>query len=228
MMQLKDRRLLVIGGSSGIGLATAIAAAEAGAMVTIASRSPERLEAAAQLFKHGVVTVRLDVTDAEAVQDYFGGSGAWDHVVVAGSATKSGPVRGLGLADARAAMDSKFWGAYHVARSCNIEHGGSLTLVSGVFSIRPNRNAVLQGAINGALEALARGLALELAPVRVNVVSPSVTITPLWDKLDDAAREAKFSDAAARFPAGRIGEPGDIAHAILYAATNPYSTGATI
>jgi NAD(P)-dependent dehydrogenase (short-subunit alcohol dehydrogenase family) len=205
-----------------------MAAAEAGSMVTIASRSPERLEAAAQLIGQGVVTVGLDVTDDDAVQRYFRSSAAWDHVVVSGSATKSGPVRDLGLADARAAMDSKFWGAYHVARSCTIRHGGSLTLVSGVFSSRPNRDAVLQGAINGALEALARGLALELAPVRVNVVSPSVTVTPLWDKLDHVEREAKFSEAAARFPARRVGEPGDIAHAILYAATNPYSTGATI
>jgi NAD(P)-dependent dehydrogenase (short-subunit alcohol dehydrogenase family) len=228
MMLLKDRRILVIGGSSGIGLATAMAAARAGSMVTIASRSPERLEAAARLIGQGVVTVPLDVTDDDAVQTYFRHSEAWDHVVVSGSATKSGSVRDLGLADARAAMDSKFWGAYHVARCCNIRHGGSLTLVSGVFSSRPNRDAVLQGAINGGLEALARGLALELAPVRVNVVSPSVTITPLWDKLDNAEREAKFSEAAARFPAGRVGEPGDIAHAILYAATNPYSTGATI
>lgn len=227
-MTLKERRVLVIGGSSGIGLATAVAAAEAGAMVTIASRSSERLQVAADAVGHGVATERLDITDYESVQHYFKHSLAWDHVVVAGSATKTGPVRSLNLQDARAAMDNKFWGAYHVARACTINPGGSLTLISGVFSIRPNKDAVLQGAINAALEGLARGLALELAPVRVNAVSPSVTNTPLWNKLDDAARDRKFKDAAARFPAGRIAEPADIAGAILYAATNPYSTGATI
>jgi NAD(P)-dependent dehydrogenase (short-subunit alcohol dehydrogenase family) len=228
MITLKDRRILVIGGSSGIGLATAVAAARAGSMVTIASRSAERLDAAARIIGPGVITARLDVTDYESVESYFRQSEAWDHVVVSGSATKSGPARVLDLADARAAMDSKFWGAYHVARACNINHGGSLTLVSGVFSVRPNKEAVLQGAINAALESLARGLALELAPVRVNVVSPSVTITSLWNKLDDTVRETKFKEAAARFPAGRVGDPADIANAILYAAANPYSTGATI
>lgn len=228
MTTLKDRRVLVIGGSSGIGLATAVAATEAGAMVTIASRSDVRLKSAAELIGPTVTTGLLDVTDYESVRRYFGECGPWDHIIVAGSATKTGTVRSLELADARAAMDNKFWGAYHVARASTISPGGSLTLVSGVFSIRPNKEAVLQGAINAALEGLTRGLALELAPVRVNAVSPSVTDTPLWNKLDAETRAAKFADAAARFPAGRIAEPADIAGAILYAATNPFSTGATI
>lgn len=223
-----NSRILVVGGSSGIGLATALAAAEAGAIVTVAARSQDNIDAAVRALGPQASGVRLDITDVAAVQDYFRDCGTWDHVVVTAAATKSGTVRDLDIADAYAAMDSKFWGAYHVARACRIRPGGSLTLVSGVFSRRPSRNAVLQGAINAALEGLARGLALELAPVRVNAVSPSVTDTPLWNKLDAASRAAKYADAAARFPAGQIGQPEDIAAAILYAATNPYSTGATI
>ncbi|MBK4735377.1 SDR family oxidoreductase [Noviherbaspirillum pedocola] len=228
MRTFTNSRVLVIGGSSGIGLATARAAADAGACVTVAARSPDKLDAAVRALGPRALGARLDITDVHAVQDYFRACGAWDHVVVTAAATKSGTIRELDIEDAYAAMDSKFWGAYHVARACSIGPGGSLTLVSGVFSRRPSRNAVLQGAINAALEGLARGLALELAPVRVNVVSPSVTDTPLWNKLDEAARAAKYADAAARFPAGRIGQPEDIAAAILYAAANPYSTGATI
>jgi NAD(P)-dependent dehydrogenase (short-subunit alcohol dehydrogenase family) len=99
--------------------------------------------------------------------------GPWDHVIVSAAQTPTGPVRTLDLADAEAAMESKFWGAYRVARAAKIKDGGSLTFISGFLSVRPSAGAVLQGAINAALEALARGLALELAPVRVNTGPPS-------------------------------------------------------
>ncbi len=225
---IDGRRVLVIGGSSGIGLATARKAADDGARVTIASRSREKLGAALATLPAGVDGAPLDVTDAAAVAAFFDAAPAWQHVVLAGSATRSGPVRGWPLDDARAAMDNKFWGAYHVGRSARIEKGGSLTFVSGVYSVRPNAHAVLQGAINAALESLARGLALELAPVRVNTVSPSTTETPLWDRLGDAVREQKFADMARRLPVGRIAQPEDIAAAIWYVATNAFATGSTV
>jgi NAD(P)-dependent dehydrogenase (short-subunit alcohol dehydrogenase family) len=125
-------------------------------------------------------------------------------------------------------MASKFWGAYHVGRYGRIRESGSLTFVSGVYSVRPSKQAVLQGAINAALEALARGLALELAPVRVNTVSPSLTNTPLWDRLNAAVREKMFKDKAAQLPAGRIANAEDIASAILFLAGNPFTTGTTL
>lgn len=218
---------LIIGGSSGIGLATAALAAEEGGSVTIMSRSSERLASAAKSLPR-VTTEILDVTDAGAVESFFRRGTQWDHVVVAGSATNVGPVRTFTLDDAHAAMASKFWGAYHVARHARIRNGGSLTFVSGVYSIRPSKQAVLQGAINAALEALARGLALELAPVRVNTVSPSLTATPLWDRLDVPVREKMFKDKAAQLPAGRIGRAEDIASAILFLTGNPFATGTTL
>jgi NAD(P)-dependent dehydrogenase (short-subunit alcohol dehydrogenase family) len=220
--------ILIIGGSSGIGLASAALAAEAGAGVTIASRSAERLAQAAKSLPSAAVTRVLDVTDAAAVEDFFSAGKPWDHVVVAGSATSVGPARSLPLDDAQAAMASKFWGAYHVGRFARIRDGGSLTFVSGVYSIRPSKGAVLQGAINAALEALARGLALELAPVRVNTVSPSLTATPLWDRLEGATRDKMFKDKAAQIPAGRIGQSVDIARAVLFLANNPFVTGSTL
>lgn len=236
--------MLVIGGSSGIGLATARMAAARGARVTIASRSRVKLDAALKNLDAAVRSALLDVGDPLAVAAFFGSPtqadgtiarpDAWDHVVLAGSATHTGSVRDLPLDDARASMDNKFWGAYHVAhhvaRSQAIARGGSLTFVSGVYSVRPHPQAVLQGVLNAAVEALSRGLALELAPagVRVNAVSPSTTETPLWDKLGPEGRQRKFDDMSSRLPVGRVAQPEDIANAILFVATNPFVTGSTL
>lgn len=230
MSTLFGQRVLVFGGSSGIGEATASQAASAGAQVTIASRQPARLEAARLRLPAGVQTEVVDLASDDQVAAFFERSPPWHHVVVAGSSTQVGPVRQLPLPQAEAAMRNKFWGAYHVARSARIESGGSLTLVSGVYSQRPVVGAVLQGAINAALEALMRGLALELAAqrVRVNAVSPSTTATPLWDRLGTEGRERKFAEMAARLPVGQVAQPDDIAQAIWLVATNPFMTGSTV
>jgi NAD(P)-dependent dehydrogenase (short-subunit alcohol dehydrogenase family) len=161
---LLDSRILVIGGSSGIGLAVAKRATEAEARVTIASRSRGKLERALVEFGPGAVARELDTTDAAAVEAFFASEAEWDHVVVSAAQTVGGRLRRQSLEDARATMQSKFWGAYHVARSAKICRTGSLYFISGFRSFRPSAVTVLQGAINAALESLARGLALELAP----------------------------------------------------------------
>jgi NAD(P)-dependent dehydrogenase (short-subunit alcohol dehydrogenase family) len=225
---LLGQRMLVLGGSSGIGLATAQLAAAAGARVTIASRDKAKLDTALTDLGAGVAAAVLDTGDQAALDRFFAADDAWDHVVISAAQTPSGPVRGLALADARAAMDSKFWGAYRVARLARIREGGSLTFVSGFLSVRPSANSVLQGAINAALEALARGLALELAPVRVNAVSPGLIDTPLWGQMEAEKREAMFARAAANLPARRMGQAEDIARAIVFLATTPFATGSTV
>lgn len=227
-MKLDDQKVLVVGGSSGIGEATARAFAEAGAKVTIASRDAARLAASKDRIGYGVSTGVMDITDDASVRAFLDSAGEFDHVVVSAAQTATGPVRGLELDDAYAAMDSKFWGAYRIARAVRIRQGGSLTFVSGFLSVRPSKNSVLQGAINAALESLARGLALELAPVRVNTVSPGLIATPLWSKIDAEARDRMYEGAAARLPAGRVGQPEDVANAVLYLASTPYATGSTV
>ncbi|TGN95113.1 SDR family oxidoreductase [Burkholderia sp. USMB20] len=224
---LHGKKVLVVGGSSGIGAAAATAFARLGAVVTIASRNPDRVGADAAPGAQ-VRTEALDITDTAAVDAFCARAGQFDHVVISAAKTATGPVRALPLADAQAAMDSKFWGAYRVARSIDIAPGGSLTFVSGYLSVRPNASSVLQGAINAALEALARGLALELSPVRVNTVSPGLIATPLWDKLAPDARDAMYAGAAQRLPARRVGRPEDVANAIVYLAATPYATGSTV
>jgi NAD(P)-dependent dehydrogenase (short-subunit alcohol dehydrogenase family) len=228
MNTFASKSVLVVGGSSGIGAATAHAFLTAGAEVTIASRNAAKLEQAARDIGAGVRTAVLDTTDSAAVEAFFASAPAFDHVVVSAAQTPSGPVRKLSLADARSAMESKFWGAYHVARAAKIKDGGSLTLVSGFLSVRPSKTSVLQGAINAALEALVRGLALELSPVRVNAVSPGLIDTPLWSKLDDGTRQAMFDATAERLPARRVGRPEDASNAILYLAATPFASGSTV
>ncbi|OJA75831.1 short chain dehydrogenase [Burkholderia ubonensis] len=225
---LNGRTVLVVGGSSGIGAAAAQAFAQRGATVTIASRDPHKATVVAASPGSPVRRETLDVTDTAAVDAFCARAGQFDHVVISAARTASGPVRSLPFGDAQAAMNSKFWGAYRVARAIDVAPGGSLTFVSGFLSARPSASSVLQGAINAALEALARGLALELAPVRVNTVSPGLIATPLWDKLAPDARDALFANAAQRLPARRVGQPEDVANAIVYLATTPYATGSTV
>lgn len=207
---LNGQRVLVIGASGGIGGATADAFASAGADVARPTRDA------------------LDITDDASVEAFFATEGAFDHVVIAAAKTKTGPVAALALDDAQAAMNSKFFGAYRVARAAKVNDGGSITFVSGFLSQRPSATSVLQGAINASLEALARGLALERGPVRVNTVSPGLVDTPLYAAMSDTDRQTMFDKAANRLPAHRVGQPEDIAGAILFVATNPFATGSTI
>jgi NAD(P)-dependent dehydrogenase (short-subunit alcohol dehydrogenase family) len=223
---LTGRRVLVVGAGGGIGRATAEAFARAGAHVVAAGRPGASLDAAAKAADGEAAA--LDFIDDAGVEAFFAGREPFDHVVVAAASTKTGPVGTLPLADARASINSKFFGAYRIARSATIRDGGSLTFVSGFLSTRPSATSVLQGAINAALEALARGLALELAPVRVNAVSPGLIDTPLYAGMSSEGRQAMFEGAAKRLPARRVGQPEDIAQAILFVATNPYVTGTTV
>ncbi|GGP22277.1 short chain dehydrogenase [Silvimonas iriomotensis] len=227
-MLFKDQRVLVVGGSSGIGAATAASFAQHGAHVYIASRNKAKLDHVASQIVGKVETVVLDITHDEQVSHVLRELGEFDHVVVSAAQTATGPVHGLELEDAYSAMNSKFWGAYRVARAVHIREAGSLTLVSGFLSVRPSKSSVLQGAINAALESLGRGLALELSPIRVNVVSPGLIATELWANLDASARERMYESVAARLPAKRVGAPEDIANAVIYLASTRYATGSTV
>jgi NAD(P)-dependent dehydrogenase (short-subunit alcohol dehydrogenase family) len=225
-MMLSNQKVVVVGGSSGIGLATAELAKREGAEVIIASRNADRLDAAAKSL--GVTAIAADVTSDDSVADLFRRCGTVDHVVVTAAQLRSGPFKTVSMDDVRATMEGKFWGSWRVARAADIRPGGSLTLVSGFLSIRPRPNSAIVGAANGAIESLARGLALELAPVRVNCVSPGIIDTPIRAAMPEAARLDMLAKTAAGLPVGRVGTGEDIARQILAFMTIGFATGSIV
>jgi NAD(P)-dependent dehydrogenase (short-subunit alcohol dehydrogenase family) len=221
----QGRRVLIVGAAGGIGRATVAAFAAAGASVTAAGRTLESVKGVAA---PGIIGAALDILDNDVIEAFFVANEPFDHVVIAAASTIAGSVASLSLDDAKASMESKFWGAYRVARAVQVNEGGSITFVSGVLSKRPSATSVLQGAINAGLEGLARGLALERAPVRVNAVSPGIIDTPLHDRMLKTSRAAMYDRMRTGLPARRMGDPGDVAQAIVFAASNPFVTGSTI
>ena len=225
-MLLAGKKVVVVGGSSGIGLSTAEMARREGADVIIASRNVERLEKAAEaLDARGIPA---DVTNDDSVAKLFRTCGSVDHVVVTAAQLRTGPFKSVSMEDVRGTMEGKFWGAWRVARHAEIRAGGSLTLVSGFLSVRPRPNSAIVSAANGALESLSRALALELAPVRVNCVSPGIIDTPIRAAMPEEARRDMLAKTAASLPVGRVGVGEDIARQILSFMLNGFATGATV
>jgi len=225
-MTLAGKKVVVIGGSSGIGLATAELAKSEGGDVVIASRSSAKLDPIAQRLK--VTAIPTDVTSDQSVAELFKRTGPVDHVVLTAAQLRTGPFKTVAMEDVRATMEGKFWGAWRVAREAEIRPGGSLTLVTGFLSVRPRPNSAIISAANGALESLARALALELAPVRVNAVSPGVIDTPIRAAMPEAARKEMLAKTAAELPVGRVGAAEDIAWQILSFMANGFATGSIV
>jgi len=228
MASLSGKKILVFGGSSGMGESVAKLAAKAGGKVTIASRSAEKLAASAKLIGHGVATATVDATSDDSVKKFFADGTVWDHVCVSVGAGGRGPVRELDTKAALAAMDGKFWAAFRVAKYANIAKTGSLTFVSGGLSQRPAAGASIIAAVNGALEKMSVGLALELAPVRVNTVSPGPVDTPMWDRYGAEQKKKFLEGAASHVPLKRVAHPDEIGDAVLFMMTNEFVTGTVV
>jgi NAD(P)-dependent dehydrogenase (short-subunit alcohol dehydrogenase family) len=227
---LTDQRVVVVGGSSGIGLGIARACLAAGAEVTIVGRDEVRLNAAlAHLARPDRArAAAADVRAETQVEQLFHNTGEVDHVVVTAATPLYGAVRELDMAAATAAFDAKVLAALRVSKHAAISSHGSLVLTAGVASDRPAPGGAVVAGANGAIVALVRALAMELAPIRVNAVAPGWIDTPLWDTIAGDAKDERMGEQAARLPVGRVGTPADIAAAVVFLLGSTFTTGETL
>jgi NAD(P)-dependent dehydrogenase (short-subunit alcohol dehydrogenase family) len=234
MRTLAGRKIVIVGGSSGIGLGVATAALELDADVVIVGRSLEKLRAAERVLgaNRRVRAHAVDVTDESAVAQMFEEVGEFDHLVsTAGTAPPADPIGRTDLDFVRRFVDNKLVGAVILAKHAvrTLKTAGSMTFTSGINKDRPPvPGGSVVSAIAGSFSYFARALALELAPTRVNVVSPGWVDTPMWDLLVGESKSGFFADMAARLPAGRIATPADAASAYLYLMQNDFVTGETL
>jgi NAD(P)-dependent dehydrogenase (short-subunit alcohol dehydrogenase family) len=227
-MTLKGKRIVVLGGSSGIGLATAQASARDGANVVIASSRKDRIEAALATLPTGSEGHVADLADETAIRTLFAGLGAFDHLVfTAGETLQLGPLATTDLDTARRFFTLRYWGAYCAAKfgSGSIRAGGSIVFTSGIAGQRPHPGWSLGASICAAMEGLTRALAVELAPIRVNIVSPGIVRTPLWGNMADTDRDVLYQQMADKLPVKHVGDAAEIAQAYLYLMRQSYSTG---
>ncbi|WP_235947181.1 SDR family oxidoreductase [Candidatus Frankia alpina] len=223
--------ILIMGGSSGIGEATARAFLDRGDRVTITGRDKTRLDGALARLGAGAEGEAVDATDAAAVEATARRLAPIDVLVLALSGGQGGgPFRHLGLDDLRGGFEGKLWPqltALQRSLDAMAPDAAIVLVTAGSAHVALPGTAGL-AAINGALEAMVGPLAAELAPLRVNAVSPGVVDTPWWDGQSPEMRAATFESFATWLPAGRVGRPGDIAAAIVALATNGYVTGTVL
>lgn len=223
--KLQGKKVVVLGGTSGFGLATAKAAAAEGAEVVVVSRSQSNVNKALLELPKSASGTALNVTDEAAVKQFFAELRGLDHMVYcAGDAL---PASVIETDDARRFFEVRFWGMYIAARAAQpyISPKGSITLTNGILAQRPWKGFSAVSAVAGAVESLTRGFALDMAPIRVNTVSAGVIRTALWSGMDEAAREAMYTDTAEKLPLGHIGESTDVAETFLYLMKSEFTTG---
>jgi NAD(P)-dependent dehydrogenase (short-subunit alcohol dehydrogenase family) len=233
MFDLEGKKVVIIGGSYGMGRATAALAVESGAEVAIAARGEDRLRAAAAELEarcgRPVPWRALRVEDRVAVASFLAAFAPFDHLVLPGSTVRPILYDDLTEDEARAAVESKFWGPFWAAFDArpHLRPGGSVVFYSGVAAKRPVIGYVMGACINGALNAATRSLAIELAraKIRVNCIAPGLTDTPLQDILHKHDKQQRYAEFSARLPVGRIGAAEELALGALYLMTNGFVTG---
>ena len=226
-----NKRVVIVGGSSGIGLAIAEKAASQGAEVIIVSSNQERVQEAAKSIGGGAQGQAVDVSDEKAVESFFTKIGAFDHLVfTAGDSLQLHELADTDLKQARRAFELRYWSALATVKygTPQIRKGGSIVLTTGVAGQRPQSGWVIAASVCGTIEALTRALAIELAPIRVNAVCPGVVRTNLWQNMSSAEREQLFESVGKRLPVGRVGEAHDLAQAYLFLMKEGFSTGQTV
>lgn len=225
---MASQHTVIAGGSSGIGLATARRLLTHGFKVTITGRNEEKLNAAKTTLNGDVSTVVMDAADPRRLGDVFAAIGQFDHLVLAfGSSKGAGPFASVSLADVRQGFEEKVFPHFACAQAALpfLTKDGSITFISAVTAHAAMPGTAGIGAANAAVAALVPILANELRPVRVNGVSPGVVDTPWWDFLSDDQKVSVFADFSGKTPAGRVGQPDDVARAIAFLISDTFMSG---
>jgi NAD(P)-dependent dehydrogenase (short-subunit alcohol dehydrogenase family) len=228
-MSLEGQKVVIVGGTAGIGLAVAKTVSAQGASIVIASRSQNRCEQARSTISGAVEAYTVDVTDEDSIKALFNKVGEFDHLVTTpGDPVAFEPFLNADLTVATHQFAVKFWGQYLCARSGakRIRPHGSITFISG--GGRRNKGNSTLASINGAIDALVKVLAVELAPIRVNVVRPGLVKTDLWNHFSEEERLQMYRTVGENLMVGRVGTPEDIAETYLYLLKSGFTTGTAI
>jgi NAD(P)-dependent dehydrogenase (short-subunit alcohol dehydrogenase family) len=228
---LNGKKVVILGGSSGIGLATAKAAAAQGAKLVIVSSNKDRVDKALNELNGENEGFAVDLANEEHVAGFFKQLGTFDHLVyTAGENLQLSNISDIALSDAKKFFDLRYWGAFMAVKYAapHIKAGGSITLTGGVASLRPGKGWSLGASICAAMEGFTRAMAIELAPLRVNMVSPGVVRTNLWADMADADRDGMYSHISDTLPVKHVAEAAEIAQTYLYLMQQQYSTGQTV
>jgi NAD(P)-dependent dehydrogenase (short-subunit alcohol dehydrogenase family) len=226
-MDLADQKVVVIGGTSGVGLAVAEAAGYAGASLVVASSNAEHVTSAVDKLPKGTRGYQLDVRDEAGVKNFFDTVGEFDHLVfTAGDYLVFKPLGEITLAVARECFEVRYWGAFTAAKygAPRVRQGGSFVFTSGIITVRPVAGIAAAASATGAVEALTRQLAVELAPIRVN----AVRLGPVGRKPqpgEEAHQAELYRTISAKLLTKRMGRPAEAAGAYLYLMENGFSTG---
>jgi NAD(P)-dependent dehydrogenase (short-subunit alcohol dehydrogenase family) len=229
--RLMQQHVVIIGGTSGIGLATAEILLREKFRVTVSGRDPQRLADAGKKLGNGVDTIAADATDPAEVARLFEGLGSFDHLVLAFGSNKGlGPFATVSIEDVRLSFTEKVFPQFACAQAARkvMRPKGSMTLLSAVSAFGAMPGAAGIGAANGAIATLVPTLARELQPLRVNAVAPGVIDTAWWDWAAPAEKEALFAEFASKTPVGRVGRAEEIGQAVAFLITNEFMTGQTI
>ena len=231
MKTLDGSRVVVLGGTSGIGLEIGRLATSLGAEATLVSSNEERVRKAVAEIGGKTRGAAVDLSNETAIQAFFEGLGEFDHLVyTAADSLVVKPLAETDLQASRKAFDLRFWSVLAAVKYAapHMRKGGSITLTTGIYGRRPIQGIPIIASIAAMMEGLTRALAIDLAPLRVNCVSPGVVRTKLWDFMNEAERDAFFAKTGEQMLTGAVGEPEQVAQTYLYLMQQPFSTGQTV